>query len=118
MNKGIRLTGIVLLSTVLNYPAVGASVCQDRNAAIAIADLTMQMTDLELNGGAEEPRIAAYGQRIAQLAKAHCVVVDRYPPQSTNTPMKWGCRVFSGALPISGREGETVYWTRCPKPVE
>jgi hypothetical protein len=117
MNKGIRLTGIVLLSTVLHYPAIGASICQDRNAAIAIADLTMQMTDLEINGGAE-PTIAAYQQRIAQLARAHCVVVDSYPPERTSTPMKWGCRIFSGALSLSGGEGKTHYWTRCPKPVE
>lgn len=85
---------------------------------MAIADLTMQMTDLEINGGAGEPTIAAYQQQIAQLARAHCVVFDRYPPQRTNTPMKWGCHVFSGEAHVSGGERKTVYWTRCPKPVE
>jgi hypothetical protein len=118
MNKGIRLTGIVLLSTVLHYPAVGASVCQDRNAAFGIADLTMQMTDLQINEGAGAPTIAAYEQRIAQLARAHCVLVDSYPPQRTETLTKWGCSVFSGEAHVSGDELKTVYWTRCPKVME
>jgi hypothetical protein len=67
MNK--EITSIVLLSTVLHCPAEAASVCQDRNAAIAIADLTMQMTDLELNGGAGEQTIAAYNQRITKVRR-------------------------------------------------
>jgi hypothetical protein len=118
MNKGARLTGIVLLSTVLHYPAMGASVCQDRNAAITIADLESQITDLLINGEAGDPRIAAHEQRIAQLARAHCFKVDSLPPQRTNTLIKWGCRVFSGPAPVSGDTVKTLYWTRCPGAVE
>src|SRR5947208_2445874 len=122
MNIGMRLAAIVVFSIVWHYPAAALTVCSDRNAAITMAELNMRALELLVNGEGEvwerEKKAAPYEQRAAQIAKAHCVRVDNYPPQQRNAPIKFGCRVFSGEARVSGGELKTVYWTSCPQAKE
>lgn len=115
MNIGMRLAATLVLSTLSHYPVAAASICFDRSAAIEIANLHQEAIGLELNG--HEQTAALYQQRAAELAKAHCGWVDRYPPQLTKDAMKSGCTVSSGEFRAEGKV-QTVYWTQCPKPLE
>jgi hypothetical protein len=102
-----------------------ARLLRKTNAAIAIADLHQRVTDLAINGSGQDT--TPYKQQAAQLAKANCILVEKYPTERTNAPTNLGCRVFSGesrlvsSLPlVEERIGppRTVYWTRCPRAVE
>jgi hypothetical protein len=115
MRRYVRIGSIALLSTTLQSPASGASVCTDRNAAIAIAELSMKVTEQELR---EDGNPAPFEQQMSQLAQSYCVLVNNYPSQETNTALRWGCRLYSGQARDSRGVPRTVYWTRCPEPIE
>ena len=128
MNIAKRLAGIVLFSIASHHPAAAkVGVCRDQNAAIAIADLTQQAIQFDING--EDEKAARYKQMAANHAKANCFTVDSYPPEATQVdlsankvvPMgstKLGCRIFVGAMLGLDRTPRFVFWTRCPEPLE
>jgi hypothetical protein len=112
MNIRMRLAGIAVISVVLHQAADAASVCQDRRVAITIGEVSQQAAHLQARG--DRANAATHKQMADQLAKAHCIRVDTYPPARSYTKIKLGCQVFSGEARLSNGQITTVHWTLCP----
>jgi hypothetical protein len=113
----LKITGLaIVLSAAWHHSAFAGSACWDKNAAVAIADLSEQAVQFMLEG--EGAKAVPYQREAIRLTKAYCVLIDTYPPQKTNNSTKFGCRVFSGETRLSSGELKTVYWTKCPESKE